>query len=733
MSELESNQHQILQQVFANLSVAAFAIDKNHQVILWNNACETLTGLKASEVIGTRDHWRGFYKEPRPCLADTLLADGLEEAVKIYPHVQASSAVQGGLHAENWCLNRNGQKLYLLFEAGEIRDADGTLLAVVETLRDTTQPKLLNDIQQAVSAIMDLSINAKSMDELLERSLALVLDSPWMTLEEMGSIHLRDREHTKRLILKASQGLPESIANACRITTLGHCLCSQAVEKACIIFAETLDDMGKEFHEGLPSYGHYCVPIHAHGDVLGVMNIYTPEGHTALQGEIIFLENIAQALANGIERWLAEKAVQKAKANLSKAEGIAKMGSWSWALQEGQLHFSDGSLKLLSLSDQERDVGLESLLSRYDEAGQRHLLETLGAIALDEDEDRFTVEQTMINSSGEEWYILAMGEIIRNDQGKAIQIIGAMRDITSRKRAEEVTQLLGRVMGGSMNAIYIFDSRSLKMLQVSDGARRRLRYSHDELTELVFTELIPEMDPAAFKEDLAKLLNHEEERIVFETRMFNKEGKSRPVEIRLQLSHGEQPPVFVAVATNISKRLEEKEKLQKLAHFDALTGLPNRMLFNERMDQAISHGQRKGGEMALMFLDLDKFKQVNDTQGHDVGDMLLIEVSKRISGCLRSNDTVARLGGDEFTVILKDLASTEEPAIVAQKIIELMRTPFILGKHTAHIGTSVGISLFPQHGEDLETLTKRADLAMYAVKNSGRNNFRFYDPSMDET
>jgi diguanylate cyclase (GGDEF)-like protein/PAS domain S-box-containing protein len=317
-----------------------------------------------------------------------------------------------------------------------------------------------------------------------------------------------------------------------------------------------------------------------------------------------------------------------------------------------------------------------------------------------------------------------------DQEGYLVQIIGTMQDITQRKEAEEVAQLLGRVLGGSMNAIYIFDSRSLKLIQVSDGARRVLGYSFKELKEKTMMDLAQDLDLGEFVKYLDVLLNHEQERVVFDAVMINKSGESMPVEVRLQLSHAEQPPVFVAVTTSISKRLEEKKELQRLSHYDSLTGLPNRMLFNERLEQAITQCKRKGVTMALMFMDLDKFKMVNDTMGHDAGDLLLKEVTNRISGCLREIDTVARLGGDEFTVILVETASQDEAGIVAKKIIELLNSPFQLGEHTANIGTSVGISLYPKDGSDSATLIKRADLAMYAVKQSGRNNFQYFDPAM---
>ena len=725
-----SKHYSMLRQIFANLSVAAFAIDINHRVILWNKACEELSGLTAKEVIGTRDHWKGFYKEPRSCLADTLLSDGLEDAIKIYPHVSQSKAVDGGLHAENWCVNKNGEKLYLLFEAGSIRDENGAVLAVVETLRDTTQPKLLNDVHRATSSIMDFSIKAETLEELLEKTMDLVHNSPWLTVEKKGAIHLLDQNYPEQLLLRYSKGLSSKVQNLCQVITVGHCICGRAAQGGEILFSAKEFKHSDERCDKKTTYGQYCVPIQFHGQVFGVLNTYTPAGHQATPGELIFLENIAQALANGIERWQIQCDIHEAKANLSKAEHMAMMGSWSWFTRENRLRLSDEGLRLLGMPPNASDLSIEEFMVHLP-AKARQWIRAVMVEKLEPEGDSYSTEHVVIRSDGSERVVEATYEAIRDQDGYLAQIIGTMLDISQRKQAEEVSQLLGRVLGGSMNAIYIFDSRSYKLLQVSEGARRSLGYSPAEISNMTLEDLAQNLEQDEFANYLDILLNHEQERVVFETVMLNKAGEPKPLEVRLQLSHAEQPPVFVAVTTSISKRLEEKKELQRLAHYDALTGLPNRILFNERLEQAIVQCKRKGTTMALMFMDLDKFKMVNDTMGHDVGDMLLKEVTTRISGCIREMDTVARLGGDEFTVILVETSSKEDAAIVAGKIIELIKTPFKLGDNIANIGTSIGISHYPADGEDPVTMLKRADIAMYAVKQSGRNNFRYFDPIME--
>jgi diguanylate cyclase (GGDEF)-like protein len=172
--------------------------------------------------------------------------------------------------------------------------------------------------------------------------------------------------------------------------------------------------------------------------------------------------------------------------------------------------------------------------------------------------------------------------------------------------------------------------------------------------------------------------------------------------------------------------LEARARLEK-AHNDALTGLPNRVIFHDRLRQAISDARRHSEGLGILFIDLDRFKQVNDSLGHSAGDELLRQVAARLTGCLkRESDTLARLGGDEFAVILTRV-DAQGAAVVAERMVEELCRPFMLDSDPAQIGCSVGISLFPRHGEDDLLLLKRADLAMFQVKEAGRNGFRLFN------
>ena len=175
---------------------------------------------------------------------------------------------------------------------------------------------------------------------------------------------------------------------------------------------------------------------------------------------------------------------------------------------------------------------------------------------------------------------------------------------------------------------------------------------------------------------------------------------------------------------DITERKRAEETITRLAYHDTLTGLPNRRLFNDRLNMAMAHAQRNRQKLAVMLFDLDHFKEVNDTLGHSVGDRLLQAVSERLTSLLRKGDTVARMGGDEFMLLLPEITQVEGVAEVAQKILEAFREPYVFDDHELHVTTSIGIALYPDAGEDEDTLMKNADIAMYRAKDQGRDNYQ---------
>jgi len=185
------------------------------------------------------------------------------------------------------------------------------------------------------------------------------------------------------------------------------------------------------------------------------------------------------------------------------------------------------------------------------------------------------------------------------------------------------------------------------------------------------------------------------------------------------------------ISKDITERKRTEQQLAFMATHDPLTGLPNRMLFNDRLTVALAYAQRNRQKLTVMLLDLDSFKQINDTLGHSVGDQLLRAVGDRLKGSLRKTDTVARMGGDEFLLLLPQIARAEDAATVAQHIMKTFQAPFSLEGRELCITASIGIAIYPDDGEDVDTLLRNADKAMYRAKQKGRNNYQRYNPTMD--
>lgn len=194
--------------------------------------------------------------------------------------------------------------------------------------------------------------------------------------------------------------------------------------------------------------------------------------------------------------------------------------------------------------------------------------------------------------------------------------------------------------------------------------------------------------------------------------------------------HG-KPELYVGIFSDITKMKETERRLERLAHYDPLTGLPNRVLFRDRLRQAILRADRTGKAASVMFLDLDRFKDINDTLGHPVGDRLLAAASKRLLGSVRRSDTVARIGGDEFTLVLSDFADIRSLAFLARKIIARLAEPFALDDREVFITCSIGIALYPSDGQEVDRLLQNADTAMYHAKEEGKNRFRFFSDEMN--
>ena len=317
-------------------------------------------------------------------------------------------------------------------------------------------------------------------------------------------------------------------------------------------------------------------------------------------------------------------------------------------------------------------------------------------------------------------------------------VILNLRDITERKQAESQRE-------AALEALRQSEEKYRSILETiqegyfevdfagnftffNDSLYRNLGYSKEELMGMNNRQYTDKEYSKKLFQAFNKVYNTGEPTEGFDWQIIRKDGTKRYVEssVSLQKDSSGKPAGFRGIVRDVTERKQIEQQLNHIATHDTLTGLPNRMLFIDRLGVALAQSKRNRHKLAVMMLDLDNFKNVNDTLGHMVGDQLLKEVGYRLSGLLRQNDTVARLGGDEFIVLLSDLERMEDVIRVAEIILKAFKQLFVCGNHKLTSSTSIGIAVYPDDGNDIDSLLKNSDMAMYFVKMHGRNNYKFF-------
>lgn len=338
----------------------------------------------------------------------------------------------------------------------------------------------------------------------------------------------------------------------------------------------------------------------------------------------------------------------------------------------------------------------------------------------------YCYENEIQTRQGEKHTISWNSIILRDSLGRAIGTTSIGEDISERKKAEEVLKRY-QLLSERARDIILFIQRDGCILEANNAAVNAYGFQREEMLAQNIYDLRAPEAKSSLDHQISK---GESEGALYETLHQRRDGTVFPVEVSLQGAFIGNQQVLLAIIRDITERKRAEEIINHLAYHDPLTDLPNRLLFYDRLTVALADAQRNGGMLAVMFLDLDRFKYVNDMMGHAIGDQLLKDVARQLTGCVRKNDTVARIGGDEFTILLPYISHEEDAARVAEKIIDTLKKPWVVNGQEFQITSSVGIVLYPNDGESAETLTTNADTAMYRAKEEG-DNYQFYTPAMN--
>ncbi|MFZ3213533.1 MAG: EAL domain-containing protein [Terriglobales bacterium] len=329
---------------------------------------------------------------------------------------------------------------------------------------------------------------------------------------------------------------------------------------------------------------------------------------------------------------------------------------------------------------------------------------------------------------------------VRSADGEVSNFIGIKVDVTERKRAHERAQLVLREAGEQYRTIFEENSIGIctsaadgRYLSVNPAFARIFGYdSPEEMLARVSNAAQVYVDPSRRRE-IGRQLREQGRCENCEFQVYRKDGSKIWLRTSVRTVHNADGSLLyhVGTAEDITEHKLLEKQVRYLAYYDALTGLANRSLFQDRLANAMAVARRSKQKVALLFLDLDRFKTINDSLGHSVGDLLLKEVAERLKKWSREQDTVARLGGDEFVVVLSAVKETADAAVAADRLMKAMSAEFTVQGHLLSPSCSLGISVFPDHGTDGEALLKNADAAMYCAKDNGRNNFQFFTHDMN--
>jgi len=342
----------------------------------------------------------------------------------------------------------------------------------------------------------------------------------------------------------------------------------------------------------------------------------------------------------------------------------------------------------------------------------------------------YTYEAPLWHKDGSAVWVQTNAKYYRDDSGEIAGVEGMSRNVTERRLAEARMRMLSGVLEQTADTVMVAD-RAGSIEYVNPAFESITGYGRDEAVGRPASLLKSGHHEADFYRRLWRtILDGGVFQDVFVNRrkdgtVYYEEKTITPLkDERGEISH------FVSTGKDITERMQAQERLRYLAHHDVLTELPNRVLFFDRLAHALDRSRSPARSVAVLFLDLDRFKIINDTLGHDVGDRALLDLARRLTRCVRRGDTIARLGGDEFAVILEDMQSPEQVSAVAEKMLEALVPAIEVDGRELFISASIGISLHPVDGNDPQTLLKHADIAMYRAKEQGRNTFRFYSADM---
>ncbi len=675
---------------------AVIATDQLGRITRMNPAAERLTAWPLADALG----------QPLTNVFRIINAKTRAPAVDPVEVVIRTGEVVG-LANHTALLARDGQEYQIFDSAAPMHDASGAIIGVVLVFSDVTEAYRVNEALAQTT-------------RLLEQTGEMAKVGGW-TLDLQTQKFTFSKESWR--IIDTAPGADVPLENALKsYPESARALITEAFQRAV--------EAGTPFDLELP--------------------FTTPLGRTVwtrTQGTVIYegdrVVKFQGAFQDITQRKLAELAMKESETRFRNL--VEWMPEAIAVHRDGIiLYVNPAAIRLFGATSDQQLVGQSALSCVHpeDRPGVAQRIESIS---------HFGGSAPLVNSrflqlDGTVIDVQVQGTQIMYDGAPAVQTV--MRDVTARMRSERVAQRAQEalnqaahhtktILDNLMDGVITIDQQG-RVESINHAACALFGYTPDEVLGRNVSMLTPETHRSQHDGYLERYLSTGQAHIMgklTEVEGLRKDGSLFPMSLQLSEIVNGESTTFIGIARDITQHRQDIEEIRRLAFYDSLTGLPNRRLLLDRLRQAMHTSNRSGHHGALMFLDLDHFKQLNDTQGHDMGDQLLQQVAARIQGCARVGDSLARLGGDEFVVLLENLSPNASDAanqaeIVANKILSSFQTTFQLNGHDQESTTSIGIVVFKGELDAMDELLKKADLAMYQAKAAGRNNARFFDPAM---
>ena len=424
----------------------------------------------------------------------------------------------------------------------------------------------------------------------------------------------------------------------------------------------------------------------------------------------------------------AEEQLRVNEERLRLSQLYGRVGTWDWDIETGREYWSYHVADLLGFPHLTEPTYDDFLNAVVPEDRPRVLAAVDAHLKAGH---RYDVEYRIRTAAGEERWMRSVGHAERRGDGTPVRMLGIVQDVTEQREAHAHMELCSTVFANTAEAILVTDPGN-HIIVVNQAFTAITGYAIDEVYGRNPRLLSSGRQDRDFYRAMWQAINGHGH---WQGEIWNrrKNGDLYPEWLNINVIRDAEGNVshHVGVFTDISERKASEARIRHLAHHDALTGLPNRLLLGDRLQQAMSQAERYDTQVAVLFVDLDRFKPINDTLCHQVGDELLREVARRLQGSVRASDTVARLGGDEFVVVLTEVDDIDDLTRVIRSISAALKQPIAVGSHVLNVSPSIGIAVYPRDGGDLRAILHAADAAMYEAKAAGRDTYRFSSPAMD--